>query len=121
MEAQIPSLVIALIFLGVIALAVTMGIILSPALAGRKDDEMRWNKLMEEGKRRFPGSPHRSMIEFLRRDRYQAIREATEKYQDITELSEDLTMLCDEIERIEEHERMIGGEAAVIVNHSSRL
>ena len=108
--------IIAVIIIGIISVIITMGILLSPALGGKKDDEVRYNNLMEEGNRKYPGSPQKSMIEFMRRDRYQQIRMASNNHEPIEDLSEDFIMLTDEIERLEELERMIGGEASVVIN-----
>jgi hypothetical protein len=108
--------VVAVIVLGIISVIITIGIMLSPALGGKKDDEVRFNNLMEEGRRKYPGSPQRSMVEFMRRERYQQIRMASNNHEPIEELSEDFVMLTNEIERLDELERMIGGDASVVIN-----
>jgi len=93
---MVPGIIIAVVFY-----LITM-------IGGVSDDSLRWKRLLNEMRERYPDARYTAQLEFIRRDRYAAINSATTKYEDIMDLCEDYTLITDEQERMAQIDRQIG-------------
>ena len=84
----------------------------------KRGDEIRWKDILAEMRERYPDATYKAQLEFIRRDRYAALRSATENNEDIVLLTEEYQMIVDEQERIVEGERQLGAEFdPYVANH----
>ncbi len=84
-------------------------------IGGKSDDNRRWNYLMLEMAEKYPTAQYTAQLEFLRRDRYALIMQATANHEDISELCEDYAMIMDEQEKMAVIDRQIGIEATPVL------
>jgi hypothetical protein len=113
-----PSTVVIIIF-GVALIILTAFALVK--VGAERDNELHWTLLMAEAERRFPNAMYRAKIEFMRRDRYAQIKLATERNEDITELTEDYNLLMDEEDRVTEGERQLGADFDPYVASQQKL
>jgi hypothetical protein len=100
-------------YLAVIAVIVVIGIVfafVAVMSGGNADDNRRWNNLLVEMYEKNPNATYSAQLEFLRRQKYAAIRQSTTNHEDINELMEDYQMIVDEQERLTEGDRQLGRE-----------
>ena len=102
------QLIIPGIIIGVIIVLISCFAIVS--VGGKKDDEVRWANLLKEMNERYPDATYKAKLEFMRRNRYAAIKIATQEDDDIVGLTDEYQLIIDEQERIEEGERQLGAE-----------
>lgn len=102
------STVIMLIVIGfILILAKVFAIAKS---SGEKDDQIRWRNLRSEMIERYPTANYKAQIEFMRRDKYAALKIAINKNEDIADLTEEYQLLTDEYDRIDFGMRQLGSE-----------
>lgn len=113
------ALTIIVILIAVVFVIMLFSVCAAVVVGGMSDDESRWLKLKEEMILRYPNATYSAQLEFLRRDKYLAIREATLKHEDISDLTEDYQMILDEQERLTEGDRQLGGEFQPFVSNQN--
>lgn len=96
--------------MGIIVLVIAVLVYMSAMSGGKADDNRRWNNLLVEMYEKNPNATYSAQLEFLRREKYRAIRSAANKHEDISELTEDYQMIVDEQERLTEGDRQLGSE-----------
>jgi len=101
------SLIVGLIFAAAI---ITMTAYAAVVVGGQFDDRERWNHLLVEMNTRYPNATYKAKLEFMRRDRDAALKDATGKNDQIADLTEDYQLIIEEQERIEEGMRQLGAE-----------
>jgi nitrogen fixation-related uncharacterized protein len=91
----------------ILAVIISVAVWFGASANGRQDDEVRLNSLIADGEKRFPNSPRKSLLEFIRRDLYYKIRLTANNGEDIGDLTEDYAVILEAQEQLERAETEI--------------